>query len=148
MSLILTRRSALQATLGLGGLLVLPRARACQFESSTLRITHPWTRESRKGDSVALMCMKFDEVLEDDRLIGVQTMVASGAEMGGERAGAPVDFRIPAGVETEMFEHGEHIRLLGLKMPLDNGREFPLTLVFEKGGSIQARLTVNYTRFS
>jgi copper(I)-binding protein len=148
MPLILTRRRALQATLGLSGALVLPAARACQFDTTTLRITHPWTRESRPDDRVALMCMKFDQVLEDDRLIGVQSMVASGAEMGGERAGAPVDFRIPAGVETEMFEHGEHIRLLGLKMRLGNGLEFPLTLTFEKGGTVNAKLTVNYARFT
>ncbi|MEY8879277.1 MAG: copper chaperone PCu(A)C [Leptothrix sp. (in: b-proteobacteria)] len=142
-----TRRRALQSALALGGALLLPRARACQFDASTLRITHPWTRESAPGATTARVCMKFDAVLVTDRLIGVETPIAARAEMGGDQAGSAVNFLIPAGEDTEMAERGTHIRLIGLTEPLINGREFPLRLTFEHGGVVNAKLTVDYARF-
>jgi copper(I)-binding protein len=126
---------------------VLPAARACEFYTSTLRVTHPWTRATAPGASTAVVCMKFDEVTVADRLISVETPVATGAEMGGVGAGSAVDFLVPAGQTTFLDEGGTHVRLVGLKFPLEVGRSYPLRLGFEKGGEFNATLTVDYTRF-
>ena len=42
---------------------------------------------------------------------------------------------IPAGQPVTLKPGGEHIMLLGLDHPLQEGQSFPLTLNFEKGGS-------------
>jgi copper(I)-binding protein len=97
--------------------------------------------------SEARVCMKFDAVQVTDRLIGVETPVAQYAELAGEGVHPAIDFLIPAGEDTELSEHGTHIRLIGLTQPLLNGREFPLRLTFEQGGVVNARLTVDYARF-
>lgn len=147
MNHIFRRRGVLGAGLALGASLVLP-ARACEYNSSNLRITHPWTRATDGDTRTAVLCMKFDEVRQDDRLIAVQTPVAEGVEMGGTQAGGAVDFAIPAGRETLLSEAGPHLRLLGLKFPLEVARSYPLTLVFQRGGAVEATLNVDYTRFS
>jgi len=141
------RRGVLHTGLALSLSLALPAARACEFFTTNLRIVHPWTRATARDASFAVVCMKFDDVAQADRLIGVETPVASGAEMGGAGAGPGVDFVIPEGRESVLSEAGTHVRLTGLKFPLEVAREYPLTLVFEKGGVVNATLSVDYTRF-
>lgn len=143
----LHRRGLLRAGLAAGALLALPSARACEFFSDNLRIFHPWTRATSDGDDFAVLCMRFDEVRQDDRLIRVETAVASGAEMAGAGAGLGVDFAIPRGRETVLGESGTYIRLLGLKHRLEVARSYPLRLGFEKGGVVNALLNVDYTSF-
>lgn len=138
------RRTALRAGVALFASLVIPPARACEYFTGTLRITHPWTRATSPDATSALLCMKFDEVRASDRLIGVDTPVATGAELAGKNAGAAVNVPIPEGLETVLSEEGTHIRLLGLKHPLFIGRSYPLQLTFEKSGTVNATLNVDY----
>jgi len=139
------RRSLLRAGLAAGLVLALPaRVRACEFFTTTLRVTHPWTRASLAGANSAAICMKFDEVTRSDRLIHVETPVAERAELGGVAAAPVVDFLIPAGVETLLSENGTYIQLLGLRHPLEMARSYPLTLYFEHGGRVEADLSVDY----
>jgi copper(I)-binding protein len=148
MSQLNQRRTVLQAGFALCASLVVPSARGCEFFTSTMRITHPWTRATAPDATFAVLCMKFDEVTETDRLIGVETPVAEGAELveGKEDAAAhrAVSFLIPAGRETLLSDEGTHIRLLGLKQPLFVGRSYPLELAFEKSGTVLATLNVDF----
>lgn len=152
----LIRRNVLRGSLALGVALLAPAARACEFFSPTMRILHPWTRASEPGASTAVVCMRFDEVSRDDRLIQLQTPVAAAAELGGvaldgsgsrNNAGTGLDFPIPAGRESALSEGGRFVRLLGLRHPLEVGRSYPLTLVFEQGGVVDATLTVDFASF-
>ncbi len=123
----------------------LPQARACEFFGANLRITHPWTRASAAGASTAIVCMKFDEVTQADRLIGIETPVASGAELGGLQTGSKqLSLALAAGQNYELSETGIFVRLLDLKHPLALGRSYPLTLLFEHSGAITAELSVDY----
>ena len=142
------RRQLLRAGLGAGAMLALPSARACEFYAANLRITHPWTRASAPGATSAMVCMRFDEVTLPDRLIGVESPVAESAEMGGVAIIGPVNLAIPADQLITLSEAGPHIRLLGLRHALLVAREYPLTLVFERSGSVQATLSVDYERFA
>ena len=149
------RRGRLCMGAGFGVSIFVPAARACELITSTLRVTHPWTRATGPEATTAVLCMKFDEVQEADRLISVQSPVAAGAEMAGagaEMAGAgagpTVDFVIPRGGETLLSESGTYVRLTGLKFPLLVGRSYPLTLGFEKAGNYIATLSVDYSRFT
>ncbi|MBQ1762636.1 MAG: copper chaperone PCu(A)C [Aquincola sp.] len=139
--------SGLQAGLSLGLAGLLPQARACEYFSPNLRITHPYTRATQPGETSIAVTMKFDEVTRADRLIGVQTPVAEGAEIGGELARPSVDFVIPEGEETWLREDRSFLRLVGLKHPLEVARTYPMTLVFEHGGPVPATLNIDYVRF-
>ena len=140
------RRIVLQAGLATAVALVAPAARACEFFTTTLRVFRPWTRATAPGDAFAVLCMGFDQVTSADRLIRVETPVAASAEMAGIGAGPSVDLVIPAGQETVLSESTTFIRLLGLKHPLEMGRSYPLRLVFEKGGAVEADLDVDFER--
>jgi len=147
MNPLLHRRLLLQAGCASGLSLAGVAARACEFSGSTLRVTHPWTRATTDEATTAVVCMKFDEVLQDERLIGLETPIAEGAEMGGLLARPGIDFRIPKGRESYLSESGSFVRLLGLVQPLEVGRTYPLRLLFENGGALRADLSVDYTRF-
>jgi hypothetical protein len=144
----LPRRRLLHSGLALGAELLMPSARACEFMTTHLRVTHPWTRATAPDASAAVVCMKFDEVTQTDRLIAVRSPVAAAAEMAGAGLSGPVDFLIPAGLESWLDEAGTHVRLVGLRHALEVGRSYPLQLAFEKGGIYNAVLSVDYTRFN
>jgi copper(I)-binding protein len=142
----LGRRTLLRTGCALGAALVLPPARACEFFSTHLRVYRPRSRATVEGDAFAVLCMRFDEVRLADRLIRVETPVASGAEMSGPASGRRIDVVIPAGTETELTEAGTFIRLTGLKHPLEVGRSYPLRLEFRHGGVVDADIDVDYER--
>jgi periplasmic copper chaperone A len=144
MSRPVDRRDVLRAGFVLCASLAAPSVRACEFHTSTLRITHPWTRATGAEATSAVLCMKFDEVAATDRLIGVETPVAAGAEMAGAGVAGAVNVFIPEGRETVLSDEGTHIRLTGLEHPLLIARSYPLKLVFENGGMVHATLNVDY----
>jgi len=122
-------------------------ARACEYVTRTMRIVHPWTRATADNAAQAVLCMSFADVVETDRLVGVETPVAGSAEMGGPDGGGAVDLAIPVGRETVLTESGVHVRLTDLEHGLEVGRAYPLTLTFEKSGQVLALLNVDYARF-
>jgi copper(I)-binding protein len=139
------RRTVLKAGLALGACLLVPAVRACEFFSATLRITHPWTRAT--GDEpIAVVGMKFDEVTQTDRLVGVETPVAGGAQLVEHGLATEVNLLIPEGSEIVLGEQDRHLRLVELQHPLLLGRSYPLALTFEKAGTVLTRLTVDYDR--
>jgi copper(I)-binding protein len=127
--------------------LVVPPVRACEFITSNFKVIHPWSRATREDASSVAVCMTFDNVTQTDRLIGAESMVCTGAEIGGVGAKPFVDFVIPEGQTTVMREAGTYLRLVGLQFELPVGRQYPLTLIFEKVGAIAATLTIDYARF-
>lgn len=139
-----TRRQLLVA---LGATALARPSGACEFFSSHLRIWHPWTRATRVDADTAQLCMRFDEVQQSDRLVGVETPVAAGARLAGP--GAPegaqdLSLLIRAGEVLTLAEDGLHIELMDLQQPLQIGRSFPLRLIFEFAEPVNAMLNVDY----
>lgn len=143
----LRRRSLLRASFALAAGLLAPRLHACEYFGANLRITHPWSRATVKGASFADVCMKFDQVTLADRLVGVETAVAVSAQIGGLAASPAVDFCVPLGQETLLSEDGSFLRLVGLRHPLELGRSYPLTLVFERAGAVSTSLSIDFGGF-
>lgn len=135
------RRLLSLAAASVAGLAVRPAA-ACEFITDTLRVTHPWTRASTPGATSAFLGMRIDEVRRADRLIEVSTPIATGAELAGA-PGQPLGLDIPPGSHLEFSEAGIQLRLTGLKVQLHTGRDYPLLIVFEHGGAVDARLIVD-----
>lgn len=141
---LIQRRRLLQTGVAVGAGLWLPAAKACEFFTPYMRVYSPWARATPAGVSSASLCMSFDEVVKADRLIGVETPTASGAELVGAAASTHVNLLIPQGSDTVLTEGGVHIRLTGLRFPLEVGREYPLTLVFEQAGVLQADFDIKF----
>ena len=143
----ISRRSVLQAGAAAAcGLANLP-AGACEFFAPTLRVTHPWTRATPDDSTTAIVCMSFDEITQDDRLIGIEAAFATGAEMVLGGRSVPVDLPLPRGGVVTLVESGTHLRLHGLTQALELGRAYPIRLLFEQGGPLRANLTVDFARF-
>ncbi|MCE4555168.1 copper chaperone PCu(A)C [Roseateles cellulosilyticus] len=126
-------------------------SRACEFYSSRMRIWHPWTRATRVDADTARLCMRFDEVQQTDRLIGVETPVAAGVRLAGPGApegGGGLSLLIPEGQTLTLSEEGQYLELLDLQQPLQLGRSFPLRLVFESAEPVNALLNVDYAGLS
>jgi copper(I)-binding protein len=121
-------------------------AAACEFDAQYLRIVHPWSRAAMVGDPFAIVCMRFEDVSATDRLIGVESPVAERAVLRHGDTQGPVDFLLPAGRDSALSEEGAHVRLLGLRQPLEIGRVYPLTLTFEHSGVVHSELTVDLER--
>jgi hypothetical protein len=141
------RRRLLGAAAALAAGALCPPARAFEVVAEYLRITHPWTRGTAPGASFGVLCMKLDEVLEDERLIGVRTPVADGVRLAGSAPDVPLDLAIPAGSLIEMHEQGLHLQLTGLRLDLEAGRSYPLELQFARSGVVRAVLSVDFPRF-
>ena len=78
-----------------------------------------------------------------DRLVSISSPVAKKAELHTtSMAGMVMQMRplagldIPAGRPVTLKPGGEHIMLLGLNRPLQEGESFPLTLNFERAGPL------------
>ena len=141
------RRRMLRSGLALTGVAWLPATQACEVQGEFLRVTHPWTRATAPDAEFAVLCMRIDDVTADDRLIGVHTPVADGAELAGARRGTPLDLAIPAGSHLDMHERGLHLRLAPLRLVLHAGRSYPLRLTFARSGVVDAILSVDFPRF-
>ncbi len=139
------RRRFLCAAFASGLGMAAPGLQACEFQTGWLRVTHPWTRATADGADSAVLCMRIDEVAQDDRLIHAQSPVAAGAEMVTASGPQRIDLPLLAGSTLEMHEDGLHLRLTGLRHGLQAGREYPLTLEFERSGLLLARLSVDFT---
>ena len=140
------RRRLLQAGFALAaGLSAVPRAQACEFYTSTLRVIHPWTRATGE-EPFALVGMKLDEVAQTDRLVGVETPVAGGARLVQDGVATEVNLLIPAGSEIVLGDQDVYVQLVDLQQPLLLGRSYPLALHFEKGGTILAKISVDSDR--
>lgn len=143
----LSRRRALEVVAGLGVSLSLPPARACEAFTSTLRVLHPWTRATVPDARSAFVALTIDQVHTSDRLVGLSTPVAEGAELAGPEGTRALDLALPAGSEWVLAPPGLHIRLTGLQHGLEVARSYPLTLRFAVGGELLTSLSVDYARF-
>lgn len=84
-----------------------------------------------------------------DKLLKAASPVADAVELhthvkdGDAMRMRPVEnIPVPAHGQTALEPGGYHIMLIGLKQPLKEGTQFPLTLTFEKAGSVTIQVPV------
>lgn len=147
MNHLIHRRGVMQLGLTWSIALSLPAARACEFRTDNLTVVHPWVRPTAEATDSATLSMGFKDVVYPDRLIDARTPLARRITMGGQGDDTRIDFEIAAGDESRLTEQGPHLQLLGVTIPLGLGSTFPLQLLFQKAGPIEALLTVDYARF-
>ena len=85
-----------------------------------------------------------------DRLLAVSTSAAANASLhntdmsGGVmrmRPAGPVN--VAAGRMVQMKSGGLHIMLTGLKAPLKSGQQLPLTLTFQRAGTLRVSVPIS-----
>jgi periplasmic copper chaperone A len=124
-----------------------------------IRIDHPYATPTRPGMGTGAVYFRSlrNTGKVEDRLVSAKTPVAARVELHrmqiqGEvmRMAAVPAVALPAGVTVPMkhgSHGGHHLMLFDLKAPLKDGDRFPLTLTFEKAGTVQVQVWVQTPRY-
>ena len=108
---------------------------------------------SSKTGAAFLMLMNHGDA--DDRLIAAETEVANRVELhthkeddNGVMKMMEVEegFVVPAGGMHHLKRGGDHIMLMGLTRPLEQGEEIAVTLTFEQAGEVEVIIPVDRER--
>lgn len=129
-------------------LLVSAVASAQEYHLGSLTIEHPWARASAGDNGSAYMTIS-NSGTAPDQLIAVTSPAADKVELHTHiKEGEVMKMRPVQAIDVKAGEHavlepgGLHIMLIGLKEPLKEGEKFPLTLTFEKAGSVAVEVAV------
>jgi copper(I)-binding protein len=128
---------------------------AALFSSSTawagdITVTDAWARASAgMARAGAAFLTITNSGSSDDRVIAAQAPVSDVAELhthikDGEvmRMRQVEDIPVKAGETVVLQPGGLHVMFMGLHEGLKEGQTFPLTLTFEKAGSVETTVTV------
>jgi periplasmic copper chaperone A len=124
---------------------------AHDYELGNLRIKHPHARATVPGARTGGVYLTIDNASNTtDRLLRASTPIAAGAavhqtvmEDGMMKMRAVPSVEIRPGGRLEMKRDGYHLMLLDLKQPLREGDSFPMTLTFERGGTVTVSVQVD-----
>ena len=136
--------------LALAFLFIAPTAWAQDFTQGDLKIARPWARETARMARAGGAFMTIENTgSTPDRLLKAASPVATRTEVhtviqDGDvmrmREVPAIDLAPKAKVELK--PGGYHVMLMELKAPLKAGDRFPLTLTFEKAGTVTVDITV------
>jgi len=141
------RRLALAA---LAAILALP-AFALDYKLGAIEIGHPWSRATPPtAESGGGFLAITNTGTTPDRLIAVKSPAADKVEIHEMKMDGNImrmrevekGIEIPPGATVELKPGGFHVMFMGLKAPFAKDAKVPLTLVFEKAGSIDVELMV------
>ena len=141
------RRLALAA---LAAILALP-AFALDYKLGAIEIGHPWSRATPPtAESGGGFLAITNTGTTPDRLIAVKSPAADKVEIHEMKMDDNImrmreiekGIEIPPGATVELKPGGFHVMFMGLRAPFAKDAKVPLTLVFEKAGSIDVELMV------
>jgi len=126
-------------------------AGAHDYKLGTLEIAHPWARatppSAPSGGGYLTITNKGPT---EDRLVSVKSPAAGAVQVHEMKMEGNVmrmrevegGLAIPPGATVALAPGGFHLMMMGLKVPLKEGEKVPVTLVFQKAGSIDIELAV------
>lgn len=124
-------------------------AQAHDYNLGDLKIVHPWSRATAPSAPAGIAYMTIDNRGASDKLLKATSDVAKAVELHTHIMDGPImrmrqvqDVDIAGGTETKLAPGGLHVMLIGLKAPLKEGTTFPMTLTFEKSGSVTVEVQV------
>lgn len=124
---------------------------AHDYKLGTLEIGHPWTRATpptaQAGGGFLTVTNKGTT---PDRLIAVRSKASGKVEIHEMKMDGNVmrmrelekGIELPPGATVELKPGGFHLMFMGLASPFAKDGKVPVTLVFEKAGSIDVELVV------
>jgi copper(I)-binding protein len=126
-------------------------AHAYDYKVGAIEIDRPWSRAVPKGATVAAGYLTIRNTgSEPDRLVSGSTPVAGKFEVhemsmdNGIMRMRPVTdgLVIKPGETVELKPQSFHIMMMGLKAPIEKGKPFKGSLVFEKAGAVDIDFSV------
>src|SRR5215510_10153001 len=145
-------RSLAAATIGLSMWLMAPSgAQAADFTVGSLKITAPWSRATPAGSKVGAGYMVIrNDGSEADRLVSAETTAARRVEVHTTSTKDGVmsmrqisgGIAIAPGKDVTLAPGGNHMMFIDLKAPLKQGDKIPVTLKFEKAGTVDVEFEV------
>lgn len=131
-------------------LLTALTASAESLDASDLQILDPWARGSAGRTETAAAFLRIRNISDHaDRLVAARTGIAEAAELhthlhedGVMRMRQVEYIDLPADETIELAPGGDHVMLFQLKTPLQEGQSFPLSLTFEKAGTLEVEVKV------
>ena len=126
-------------------------AHARDYKLADIEIGQPWSRATPPtAQAAGGFLVLTNKGATADRLIAVRSPVADRAEIHEMKMDGNVmrmrelekGLEIPPGGTVELRPGGIHIMFMGLKAPFAKDTSIPLTLVFEKAGSIDVEVLV------
>ncbi len=127
---------------------------AAHAQTGPIEVQDPWARatlgQSRTGAAYLTLSATGPAA---DRLVSASSPVAAKTELhnhimvGNVAQMRPVDaIEVAPGSPTLLQPGGLHIMLIDLKAPLQAGTSFPVTLTFEKAGTVTVQVAVRANR--
>ena len=125
-------------------------AQAHDYYAKLFHIYHPWAEPTETGAVDSAVYVKFDDIAVDDQLISASMSLADRVELRGPAGNGQTGTEGPllkgvalaSGSEVELRPGSAHLVLKGLKLPLQLGRSYPMTLEFEKSGAVFVMVSV------
>ena len=115
----------------------------------SIRIDRAWSRPADASANGAVYFTIVNDGATEDHLLSASTAIAEKAELhvtlteNGVMKMRPVSsVEVKAHASTSLVPGGTHVMLIGLKQALQVGATFPLSLTFEKAGSIETAVVV------
>lgn len=121
------------------------------YKVGSLEIDHPWTRatppSARTGGGYMTITNKGTA---PDRLISARSGASAKVEIHEMKMDGTImrmrelenGLEIPPGATVALKPGGYHIMFMELKAPLEKGGKVPVTLVFEKAGSVDVEFPI------
>ena len=120
-----------------------------QTAAPQIEVQHAWARATAAGAKAGGIFLTLTDKGAPDHLVSASTPVAAMAEVhepvndNGVMRMRPVPpLALEPNKPVELKPGGYHIMLMGLKQQLTDGQSFPVTLTFEKAGSITTTVHV------
>jgi copper(I)-binding protein len=119
-----------------------------------IRVTDAWARPSLGKTNVSAAYMNIVNEGEADTLNAARSELVEAIEMHQTtmRDDGMMQMRklegglpVPAQGTLALAPGGTHLMLVGLKQPLEEGGDLPMTLEFERAGAIDVRVPVRAT---
>ncbi|WP_434622147.1 copper chaperone PCu(A)C [Azospirillum sp. B2RO_4] len=125
-------------------------AMAHSYKAGPIEIGHPWARATAPSAPNGGAYLSLTNTgSTEDRLVSASTPAAEKAELHTHlnENGVMKMREVPAipvapGEQVKLAPGGLHIMLLGLKKPLEKGARIPMTLHFEKAGTVDVEIAV------
>ncbi len=139
--------------LALGAVVALTATAAVAhgYRVGALSIQHPWSRETAVGQAVGGGFLTIaNGGTRNDRLLSGTSPLAAEVQLhamtmdGGVMRMRQVTggIAVPAKGSVELKPGGYHIMFMGLKRQLRQGERFPVTLRFQRAGSVTVQFAV------
>jgi copper(I)-binding protein len=139
------------ATFVLALCLLAAPASAHEYKLGALRIGHAWARATAPTAPTGGGFLSIVNTgTTPDKLVAAKSPVAQNVQIHQMKMDGNVmrmrevegGLEIPPGATVTLAPGGLHVMMMGLKAPLKQGEKVPLTLVFEKAGSIDVELAI------